>query len=134
MTEATLLRHAHRHLVATAKIAAGAIKERDLRDMQQRAEGVSDYPDDIVKRISHFLIQPSIPPKPPLPVYFPPGDEHESAREFATRCLLKAAQLANTAITNTDLLQIQSAALLILAFGDAAELRLRIAVKEARGH
>lgn len=132
MTEARLLQYCQRHMLATAKAAERALRTRQLAALQQRAEGVSDYPKDIVTRITHHEGQPEVPPVPPLPEDFHLGADDEDARGFAVRALTYTQQAATDAATLTDLLKIQQAALTILALGDAAETRLLIAIREAR--
>lgn len=131
MTDDRLIQHVQRHFVATVRSAKIALDSKKLADMQQRAEGVSDYPQDIARRIAHQLHDP-LPPVPPLPLGFDAGPDDEDARTFATRALTAAASIALRASVLRDLKQLQTAALLVLAFGDAAEVRLRIAVREAR--
>lgn len=132
MTSERLVQHAQRHFLATARCARNALAPKlKLSVMQQKAEMVSDYPDDISKRIAHALQEPR-PPIPPLPDTFDPDIEGEDARAFAVRALTIANELALNAATLTDLRALQQRALLILAYGDAAEVRLRIAVREAR--
>lgn len=132
MTDDRLIQHAQRHFMATVRSAEIALKAKTLADMQQRAEGVSDYPQDIARRIAHQLHAP-LPPVPPLPLGFDPGPDDEDARAFAARALIEASVIATKATTWTNLPALQTAALLVLAFGDAAEVRLRIALREARG-
>lgn len=132
MTNERLIQHAQLHLTAVVRVAQHALRCKDIRDMQQNAESVSDYPEDIVRRISHQLQEP-IPPVPPLPLSFPPYEpDDESPRDFATRCLLQAIEIAKAGALLSDLKALRTHASLILAYGDAAEVRLRIAIKEAR--
>lgn len=132
MTSERLVQHAQVHFLATARAAKNALAPKlKLSVMQQKAEMVSDYPDDIAKRIAHALQEPR-PPIPPLPDSFAMDIDGEDARGFAVRALTVALGLAAQAAMLTDLRLLQRQALLILAFGDAAEVRLRIAVHEAR--
>ena len=126
-----LVVHVHRHFRAMARSAQLGLKQTKVAEMQRCADGVSEYADAIVRRIAHALQEP-MPVVPPLPADFTLELADESARGFAMRCLTIAEVLAVAAMTLTDVRALQTEAVHVLCFSDAAESRLRIAIREAR--
>ena len=131
MADDQLLEHVHRHFRAMARSAQLGLKQTKLVEMQRCADGVSEYADAVVRRIAHAFQEP-MPVVPPLPADFTLELANESARGFAMRCLTIAEVLAVAAGTLTDVRALQTEAVHVLAFSDAAESRLRIAIREAR--
>lgn len=129
MREETLIQFSQKHLLATVVVAERALVEKDIRWLQQRMEGISDYPQDIVKRISHFLHEFS-PPLPVLPEEL--EDSDEAPKPFAIRVARMAIIIAGQAAELTDLREIRDQSLLLLRIGDEAESRLRTFIKEQR--